>query len=174
MLPRAQRKAITLSAPAKGNGSRALPVIQGDPMRLEQVITHLLDNAIKFSPPGSYVSVELDADNEHLRLSIIDEGKGIALEKLAHVFDRFYQGSSGNRKEAAGIGLGLSLVRTIAEMHGGEVSVNSDPDVGTMVCLILPIEDKGRLLHQSMALNSSLAQQFHALIGSLATSQPAG
>lgn len=174
MQPRARRKAITLHTPVRGNGNTEIPIIQGDPLRLKQAVTRLLDNAIKFSPPDSHVSVELAMKDRHLCLTVKDQGKGIPPEKLDRVFRRFYQASCGTRKQGGGMGLGLSLVKHIAEMHGGDVTIASTPGAGTTVCLTLPVEDKRRLLHQSMALNSAWAEQFRAAIGPLAAPQAVG
>ncbi len=174
MQPRARRKAITLHTPVRGNGSTAIPIIQGDPLRLGQAVIRLLDNAIKFSPPDSHVSVELAMKDRHLCLTVKDQGKGIPPEKLDRVFHRFYQASRGTRKQAGGMGLGLSLVKHIAEMHGGDVTIASTPGAGTTVCLTLPVEDKRRLLHQSMALNSAWAEQFRVAIEPLAAPQAVG
>ncbi len=169
--PRIRRKAITLHTPAE---DQDVPVIQGDPVRLEQAITHLLDNAIKFSHPGGNISVELEVKDQHLCLTVKDRGEGIPPEELDRVFDRFYQANVRAQQQIGGTGLGLSLTKYIAEMHGGDVTITSDPGIGTTVYLTLPLEDKGRLLHQSMVLNSDFAERFRAAIGSLAAPQPSG
>lgn len=171
MQPRVQHKAITLQVTTEGKRGAEIPIIQGDRLRLEQAFTHLLDNAIKFGVPGSRISVKLRVRDQHLHLSVHNQGQSIPPERLTRAFDSFYQIKSG--LQAGDLGLGLSLVKHIAEIHGGDVTIASDSRAGTTVCLILPLEDKGRLLHQSIALNSDLAEQFRMAIGVFSAPSPA-
>ncbi|MBQ6536833.1 MAG: sensor histidine kinase, partial [Firmicutes bacterium] len=110
-----------------------LPVIlyDGNEGLLAQVWTNLLDNAIKFSPEGGTVSVSAREDEGRVLVSVGDQGPGVAEESLSHIFDKFYQGDTSHRAE--GNGLGLALVREIAQVHGGNVSVeNRDGAVFTV------------------------------------------
>jgi PAS domain S-box-containing protein len=102
------------------------PVIQGDPVRLQQVLGNLLSNAIKFTTPGGRVTVNLDVRGDHVDLSVTDTGKGIRRDFLPYVFDTFRQESSSSTRSHEGLGLGLSIVRQLVEMHGGTVSVDSE------------------------------------------------
>ena len=110
-----------------------LPVIlyDGNEGLLAQVWTNLLDNAIKFSPEGGTVSVSAREEERRVLVSVGDQGPGVAEESLSHIFDKFYQGDTSHRAE--GNGLGLALVREIAQVHGGNVSVeNHDGAVFTV------------------------------------------
>lgn len=100
--------------------------VLGDPVRLQQAVSNLLVNSIKFSKPGGRVSLRLQGDEqEKLSLTIEDDGDGIEPDVLPYVFDRFRQGQSGGRDRQGGLGLGLALVKHIVEAHGGEVSASS-------------------------------------------------
>jgi signal transduction histidine kinase len=173
MRSRIQRKAIILQVTIQEN--EKTPIIQGDPLRLEQAFTHLLDNAIKFSASGSCISVEMGIRGRHLYLSVHNQGPNILPENLAHLdtVDSFYQVTPSSRQQAGDLGMGLLLVKYIAEMHGGDVTITSDPDAGTTVCLTLPLEDKGRLLHQSLALTTDSANKFRMALQSFSAPQPA-
>jgi two-component system sensor histidine kinase/response regulator len=170
MQMRVQRRALTLQVSIMNEGDKEIPVMQADPLRLEQALIHLLDNAIKFSPPDGHISVELEVKNDLFHLFVRNQGDGLQLKKLADAFDKFYQVKPGGRGD---LGLGLLLVKYIAELHGGDVTIKSDPQHGTTVYLTLPVEDKGRVLHQATALNSQEAEQFRAAIGVFAAPEPA-
>jgi len=105
-------------------GGGAAPV-SADPDRLQQVVWNLLSNAIKFTPQGGSVSVRLKYDREHAEVEISDTGRGIAPEFLPHVFERFRQADGRITREHGGLGLGLSIVRHLVEMHGGTISASS-------------------------------------------------
>ena len=99
--------------------------ISGDPTRLQQVVWNLLANAIKFTPSGGRVRVLLERVNSHLELSVEDSGQGIVAELLPVVFDRLRQGDTSNKQRSGGLGIGLSLVRHLVELHGGTVRAHS-------------------------------------------------
>jgi PAS domain S-box-containing protein len=99
----------------------------GDASRLRQVLWNLLTNAIKFTPKGGRITVELRrAGEDRTELRVRDSGQGIAPENLPYVFDRFWQGDSTSTRKFGGLGLGLSIVKHLAELHGGSVEVNSE------------------------------------------------
>ena len=100
-------------------------VITGDPDRLQQVVWNLLSNAIKFTPKGGRVEVHLERADPHVRITISDTGKGISPEYLPFIFDRFHQADSSSTRRSTGLGLGLSLVRHLVELHGGTVYAKS-------------------------------------------------
>ncbi|CAN7403900.1 response regulator [Pseudoduganella sp. LjRoot289] len=100
--------------------------VDGDVTRLEQVFTNLLDNALKYTPPGGAIHVGCEVENGEVVLSVEDSGVGIPAELLPHVFDVFVQGSSTLDRAQGGLGIGLSLVRRLAELHGGSASAHSD------------------------------------------------
>jgi signal transduction histidine kinase len=109
--------------------------IQADERRVKQVVFNLLQNAIAFTPPGGRVTVSASRSGSELRLTVADTGQGIAPRAQATVFDRFEaKGSDGRR----GAGLGLSLVKSFVQLHGGWVELESEPGKGTRVTCHLP------------------------------------
>jgi PAS domain S-box-containing protein len=103
----------------------AAPAVMGDAGRLQQVVWNLLANAIKFSPAGGEVDVRLGGDDDVVRIEVSDHGVGIAPEFLPHVFDRFRQADGSTTRRFGGLGLGLSIVRHLADLHGGTVVAHS-------------------------------------------------
>ena len=116
----------------------ALPPVRGDRQRIIQILTNLVGNAIKFTPPGGKVCVTAVADGADLRVQVSDNGIGIAAPALAHIFDRFYQVDSSHARARGGTGLGLAITRQLVEGHGGTIKVISTPSVGTTVEFTLP------------------------------------
>lgn len=102
-----------------------VPRIQGDPGRLQQVIFNLLSNAVKFTPRNGWVAVSLQSGAQGWSLTVADSGEGIEPEFLPFVFDRFRQADASMSRRHGGLGLGLSLVKQLVELHGGQVSVES-------------------------------------------------
>jgi PAS domain S-box-containing protein len=114
--------------------------ISGDPGRLQQIIWNLLTNAIKFTPEGGAVKVGLARNNSHVEVSVSDTGQGIAPEFLLHIFDRFRQSDSSSTRRHGGLGLGLSIVRQLVELHGGTVTAQSQGEgAGTTFKVVLPV-----------------------------------
>jgi PAS domain S-box-containing protein len=114
--------------------------VSGDPNRLQQVIWNLLTNAVKFTPKGGRVEVVLQRQGAQLELGISDSGIGIAPDFLPHVFDRFRQADSSITRSQGGLGLGLSIVKQLVELHGGRVHARSDGvDRGTSFIVVLPL-----------------------------------
>ena len=99
--------------------------IAGDPARLQQVIWNLLNNAVKFTPKGGKVQVLLECVNSHLELTVADTGQGIEPQFLPHIFERFRQADATTTRRHGGLGLGLSIVKQIIELHGGSVHAKS-------------------------------------------------
>ena len=99
--------------------------VSGDADRLQQVIWNLLTNAVKFTPKGGRVQVRLERINSHVEITVSDTGKGIDSEFLPHVFDRFRQADQKSTRVHGGLGLGLSIVRQLVELHGGSVHAES-------------------------------------------------
>jgi signal transduction histidine kinase len=134
--PAARRKGVELRAELPPGPVRQ----RHDPQRIGQVLTNLIGNALKFTPSGGSVTVSLAPLPDGAELVVADTGMGISEAELPHVFDRFYRGSLANEERGTGSGLGLSIVRSIVEMHGGSVSVGSTLGVGTRVTVRLPRE----------------------------------
>ena len=100
-------------------------LIAGDPQRLQQVVWNLVANAIKFTPPGGRVDVELRERDGAVILLVRDTGAGISADFLPHVFERFRQGDGSVSRQHGGLGLGLAIVRYLVELHGGSVMAES-------------------------------------------------
>src|ERR1700759_2406064 len=119
--------------------SNAGPVA-GDAGRLQQVVWNLLTNAIKFTPRGGRVQVVLERVNSHLELSVSDTGEGIAPDFLPHVFERFRQADASTTRRYGGLGLGLNIVKQLAELHGGSVRAKSPgKGQGATLTIMLPL-----------------------------------
>ena len=113
--------------------------VEGDATRLEQIASNLIDNALKYTPSGGRIEVRTWAENGEVVLSVRDNGVGIAAELLPHVFDVFVQGSSTLDRSQGGLGIGLSLVRRLAELHGGDIEADSKgPGAGSVFILRMP------------------------------------
>ncbi|WP_265278376.1 CheR family methyltransferase [Nostoc sp. KVJ3] len=114
--------------------------VVGDFDRLQQVMWNLLSNAIKFTPAGGRVGIMLEAIYTHAELRVSDTGIGIQADLLPYVFDRFRQGDSSSSKPTQGLGLGLSIVRHVVELHGGTVQAQSPGEgLGTTITVRLPL-----------------------------------
>ena len=134
MEPAARRKGVRIEVSAPDE-----PIRQPhDPLRMGQVLGNLLGNAIKFTPRGGQVHVTLEVTDTGAELRVADTGVGINAAELPRVFERFYRGAQAHESRAAGSGLGLSIVRSIVEMHNGRVAISSTPGKGTEVSVDLP------------------------------------
>jgi len=112
-----------------------------DPTRIQQVIWNLLSNALKFTHKGGTIHVTLAREQSSLRMSVSDNGRGISPELLPYIFDRFRQGDSSTRRTFGGLGLGLSIVKHLSEMHGGSVEAHSAGEgKGATFIVRLPIK----------------------------------
>jgi signal transduction histidine kinase/ActR/RegA family two-component response regulator len=120
--PAAEAKGIRLQPVLDPNAG---PVV-GDSDRLQQIVWNLLANAVKFTAKGGRVQVRLERVNSHVELIVSDTGSGIATEFLPYVFDRFRQAQTGTTRQHTGLGLGLAIVRHLAELHGGSVRAESE------------------------------------------------
>jgi signal transduction histidine kinase/CheY-like chemotaxis protein len=100
--------------------------VAGDPGRLQQVFWNLLTNGVKFTPNGGAVTVSMERIDSHIEVRVRDTGQGMTPELLAHVFERFHQSASEHTRKTGGLGLGLSLVKYLTEMHGGSIHAHSD------------------------------------------------
>jgi PAS domain S-box-containing protein len=114
--------------------------VSGDPDRIQQIIWNLLTNAIKFTPKGGCIDVRLERVNSHIEITVSDTGQGISPDFLVHVFERFRQSDSSSTRTHGGLGLGLSIVRQLVELHGGTVTAQSAGEsLGTIFKVILPL-----------------------------------
>jgi two-component system, OmpR family, sensor kinase len=113
--------------------------VMGDLDRLKQLILNLVDNAIKYTPPGGTVRVSLSKADGSAEVVVADNGIGIPAEDLPRIFDRFYRVDKARSRSQGGSGLGLSIAKWIAEAHGGSIRVESRPGVGSTFVVTLPI-----------------------------------
>ncbi|MEG4330673.1 chemotaxis protein CheB [Microcoleus sp. AT9_A2] len=136
--------------------------VLGDINRLQQVVWNLLSNAIKFTPAGGRVEIMLSAIENHAELRVSDTGKGIEAQFLPYIFDRFHQGDASSTKTNQGLGLGLSIVRHLVELHGGTVQAESPGEgQGTTMTVRLPLRSLPQELTSAIDLKST------ALVGPL-------
>jgi len=115
-----------------------LPSVWGDPERLQEVLSNLIDNAVKYSPSGGTVWIGGRVDQSTVTVYVADQGIGIPPEEQARIFDRFHRVDSPEHRSAKGTGLGLYLVKAIVEAHGGRVWVESAPERGSIFIFTLP------------------------------------
>lgn len=113
--------------------------IVGDELRLEQVIQNLVQNAMKYSPKGSRIDIQLDQNGDDAVLSIRDAGIGIPAAELPRLFDRFFRASNTRQLKVRGLGIGLEVVREIVDLHGGRIEVDSVEGLGTTFMIHLPL-----------------------------------
>ncbi|MBD2357955.1 PAS domain-containing protein [Tolypothrix sp. FACHB-123] len=115
--------------------------INGDPNRLQQVMWNLLSNAIKFTPAGGRINITLEYSDFHAEIQVSDTGSGIRPDFLPYIFERFRQADGSRRRSNPGLGLGLSIVRHLVELHGGTVEAESQGDgQGATFTIILPLQ----------------------------------
>ena len=148
--PAAEAKGVRLSTlldPGAGP-------VNGDPSRLQQVVSNLLSNAIKFTARDGRIQVVLERVNSHIEIAVADTGVGIKPEFLPHVFDRFRQDTAAPARSATGLGLGLSIVKHLVELHGGSVrAISAGEGHGATFTVCLPLTvvqrdgEPGRRLH---------------------------
>jgi signal transduction histidine kinase/CheY-like chemotaxis protein len=135
--PAAEAKGVILQASL----AAGLPEIAGDPDRLQQVFWNLLTNSIKFTPQKGKIVVSLDRVESHLEVRVVDTGIGINSDFLPFVFDRFRQADASTTRRYGGLGLGLSIVKQLVELHGGKITAESaGPNQGASFVVILPVQ----------------------------------
>jgi two-component system NtrC family sensor kinase len=122
-----------------GEVPAALPHIRGDRQRVIQILTNLVENALKFTPPGGHVRVRARVEGTMLMISVSDTGVGIPAHALSRVFDRFYQVTGDTGRSRSGTGLGLAIAKQLVELHGGRIWVVSKPGNGTTFTFTLPL-----------------------------------
>ncbi|HEV2853635.1 MAG TPA: ATP-binding protein [Thermoanaerobaculia bacterium] len=149
VLPAAQAKGV----PIERFLDRRAGLVQADPDRLQQVVWNLLSNAVKFTPRGGKVEVHLAAIEGHAEIRVHDTGQGIAPELLPHIFELFRQGDGSSTPGQAGLGLGLSIVRELVELQGGEVRAESSGlGNGATFTVVLPLADLSAVEGDSMPI----------------------
>ncbi|MCY7377659.1 MAG: PAS domain-containing protein [Pyrinomonadaceae bacterium] len=118
--------------------------VSADAERLAQMLTNIVGNAIKYSPPHTSITIETRASGGMLEIIVADEGFGISAEQLPRIFEKFYRAPQRQTTETTGTGLGLALAREIAELHGGYISAESEPNKGSTFTVHLPLAPENR------------------------------
>jgi two-component system sensor histidine kinase BaeS len=118
-------------------------VVRHDPPRIGQAVSNLVGNALKFTPRGGSVRLVLTPHRGGAMIRVVDTGVGIDARELPLIFDRFYRGSQANEARGSGSGLGLAIVRSIVDMHGGRIAVDSRVGTGSTFTIILPADPRG-------------------------------
>ena len=132
--PAAEKAHLRLQADIAAN-----VVLSGDESKLSQVVYNLIDNAVKYTPEGGCVTVELIASRSEAVFTVRDNGIGIPETDVKHIFDRFYRVDKARSRATGGTGLGLSIVRQMVQLHGGEITVESVPGEGSVFTVTLPV-----------------------------------
>ncbi|HST05220.1 MAG TPA: HAMP domain-containing sensor histidine kinase [Chloroflexia bacterium] len=140
MTPIAEGKDVRLVV-----SSQEQSVVQAEPDRLRQVVLNLVDNAVRFAPPGTRVQLSARRDPAHnqVLIEVEDQGPGIPREDLPHIFDRFYRGDPSRARATGNSGLGLAIAQAIVQAHGGTLSAVSSPGNGAHFTIALPVGDPG-------------------------------
>ena len=135
--PGAREKDITIELVA----DETLPPLLANQQSMDEVMTNLITNAIKYSPEKSSITVSAEVSNEYLSLSVRDNGFGIPPEDMDNIFNRFYRVKDNNTRTIHGTGLGLAIVKNIVEAHHGSLNVSSTPRTGSTFTVLLPLTD---------------------------------
>ena len=168
----AQRRGVRLSVHVPNSPIR----IHHDPARIGQVVTNLVGNAIKFTPRGGEVKVTVQPSREGASIEVRDTGVGIDAAELPRIFDRFYRGSRANEARGSGSGLGLAIVRSIVDMHGGSVAVESRLGSGSRFTVSLPRDPRTTTTPTAQPTDGSataVARPFQPQAPNVADSSPA-
>jgi PAS domain S-box-containing protein len=116
-----------------------LPMVEGDPLQLQQVLNNLIENALKFTPAGGQVKVNLHHEQQMVVLTVSDTGMGISPEEKPFIFERFFRAESARSQKIPGTGLGLAIVKEIVELHNGVIVAHSEPGNGTTFTVRFPV-----------------------------------
>jgi len=116
-----------------------LPPVYADAERVHQVLFNLLDNAVRFTPPGGRICVSAAGHNGSVDVEVRDTGPGIAPEHLPRLFERFYRVDTARSREEGGTGIGLAIARSVVEAHGGRIWAESEPGKGSTFTFELPV-----------------------------------
>jgi signal transduction histidine kinase len=135
----AERKRIRLRVELPEN----VPTVQGNSTRLRQVLTNLVDNALKYTPEGGTVAIRMSVEDGSVTVQVRDTGIGISLDDLPHIFEKFYRVETEETRDVVGTGLGLAIAKSIVEMHGGRIWAESEPEAGSTFSFALPISERG-------------------------------
>jgi PAS domain S-box-containing protein len=160
------REAIGKAGLALEVDSDSAPVwLDGDPTRLEQVLTNLINNSIKFTPPGGRISLRASREGELAVIRVRDTGAGIEPALLPQVFELFVQGDTSLARTKSGLGIGLALVRKLVRLHGGDVTATSEgAGTGAEFVITLPISRVDRTAHAEEPYEHAVAAALRVLV----------
>ena len=136
----ASRKSVTLT----WQSAQPVPVVNADPALIERALENLVDNALRHTPAGGTVSINLTPQTKGVTVRVSDTGSGIPPEDLQRIFDRFYRGEKNRQAVSNSAGLGLAICKRILELHDSSISVESEVGVGTCFAFALPLADRGQ------------------------------
>jgi signal transduction histidine kinase len=141
MIDSFSREAETKGVSVKMDLERSL-VVEADALRLRQIVSNLVSNALKFTPAGGDVFVTLRRERTRAVVTVADSGAGIPADVLPHIFERFRQADSSTTRQHGGLGLGLAIVKSLVELHGGNVRAENRTDVsGAVLTVELPLAE---------------------------------
>ena len=135
-----QRKNITLDLDI----SQLLSTIEVDPGRMTQVLTNIVDNALRYTPEGGHILLSARQNKDRVELSVEDSGPGLKAEDVNRIFDRFYRTDAARQRQDGGSGLGLAIAKSIVQAHGGQLSAQSEVGKGLRVTITLPVKSNSR------------------------------
>jgi CheY-like chemotaxis protein/anti-sigma regulatory factor (Ser/Thr protein kinase) len=116
----------------------ALPAASADPGRIRQIVSNLLTNAHLYTPEGGRIKIRVGASGDHVTLAIADSGRGMSRDQVERLFERFYRGDAGKSSGESGTGLGMSIVKSLVDLHEGTIDVESELGKGTTITVRLP------------------------------------
>jgi signal transduction histidine kinase len=143
LLPQAQAKNQALEFQVQPD----LPLINADPQAIEEILTNLISNAIKYTPEKGSIKVILKTKDDFFLIQVADNGIGLAPNDISRIFDKFYRVKSEKTRQIVGTGLGLPIVKQLVEAHLGHVEVESQLDKGTTVNVLIPSIPQERTPH---------------------------
>jgi signal transduction histidine kinase len=133
--PEASRKGVRLT----GEADSSLPTVPMDAARVQQVLSNLVQNAIRHTPARGHVMLQACECPDGIRVDVVDSGEGVTPQDVPHVFERFYRGDRARGRNGGGAGLGLAIAKGLVEAHGGEIWVESRPGMGARFSFVLPL-----------------------------------
>jgi len=135
-----QQQAFKAEVVLRHELSGELPSLYADPQRIKQVLSNLVANAIKYTPPGGTVTIGAQQHDDHFEeISVADTGYGIRVEDRPHVFERFYQSNHSSQSKMGGYGLGLAIAKLVVEQHGGTINFDTQVNKGTTFYFTVPL-----------------------------------
>ncbi len=141
--PQATERQIELRYPSNSKLTTTDALVMGDPMRLEQILSNLISNALRYTPAGGQIEIGVEALGDQVRLWVMDSGPGIPEADLPYIFERFYRADRSRSRAEGGSGLGLAIARNLALAHGGSLEASNSPQGGAVFTLTVPKIPKG-------------------------------